>query len=286
MAISWPDTLATELAERRCIVFMGAGASMGSISADGTRHPPGWKDFLQGALASVTKKADKLYARSLIEAGQFLDAAEVITECSDYADFDNYLRRTFVEPRFKESAMHKIILEMDPKIVITTNYDQIYDHYCNSGIARSGYNVANYSDNFVVENIRSRVRLIIKAHGCVSDPRQIVLSRSSYYRARRDYQGFYDVLDALFLTNTLLFVGCSLTDPDIQLVLENVNISAPSSHPHYALVEKVSHRSIRAAIKTTHNIELVEYPSGRHDTAVAGLMSLKDKVIAARAISV
>lgn len=280
--IKWPDTLSTELAERRCIVFMGAGVSMGSSSASGKDHPPNWENFLKGALPAVSKVADRNYAKKLVAAKQFLDAAEVITECCDHADFDQYLRRTFVQPRFVASEMHKIILEMDPKIVITTNYDQIYDHYCNSGIAQSGYNVANYTDNFVVENIRSRVRLIIKAHGCVSDPRNIVLSRSSYYRARRDYPGFYDVLDALFLTNTLLFVGCSLTDPDIQLVLENVNISAPSSHPHYALVEKSDHRSIRAAIKTTHNIELVEYPKGAHDLALRALTCLKDRVIEAR----
>jgi hypothetical protein len=255
---------------------------MGSVSADGLEHPPGWGVFLRGALVAVTKRADKEYARKLIVAGQFLDAAEVITECSDQADFDQYLRRTFVQPRFAASEVHKIILEMDPKIVITTNYDQIYDVYCNSGIAQSGYNIANYSDKFVVENIRSRVRLIIKAHGCVSDPRSIVLSRSSYYRARRDHPGFYNVLDALFLTNTLLFLGCSLTDPDIQLVLENANISAPSSHPHYALVEKSDHRSIKAAIKATHNIELIEYPKGRHDVAKSGLEALKDKVIEAR----
>lgn len=284
--IKWPDTLSTELAERRCIVFMGAGVSMGSSSASGTEHPPNWEDFLKGALPAVSKTADRAYAKKLVAAKQFLDAAEVITECCDHADFDQYLRRTFVQPRFEASEMHKIILEMDPKIVITTNYDQIYDHYCNSGIAQSGYNVANYTDSFVVENIRSRVRLIIKAHGCVSDPGNIVLSRSSYYRARRDFPGFYDVLDALFLTNTLLFVGCSLGDPDIQLVLENVHISAPSSHPHYALVEKSDHRSIKAAIKTTHNIELVEYPKGAHDLALQALAGLRDKVIAARSRAV
>ncbi len=264
---------------------MGAGVSMGSPSADDTQHPPSWRDFLLGALPSVTRTADRRYAKGLIDANQFLDAAEIVTECSDRADFDQYLRRTFIQPRFTASEMHKIILEMDPKIVITTNYDQIYDHYCNSGIAQSGYNVAKYSDKFVVENIRSRVRLIIKAHGCVSDPQKIVLSRSSYYKARRDYPGFYDLLDALFLTNTLLFLGCGLSDPDIQLILENVNISAPSSHPHYALVEKTRHRSIKAAIRVTHNIELVEYPTGRHDMATTGLLTLKNKVIAARSIN-
>jgi hypothetical protein len=249
-------------------------------------YPPGWTKFLLKALPQVTKAADRKYARELIKSQQFLDAAEIITECSDHADFGNYLRSTFIEPRFAPSQIHRLVLEMDPKIVITTNYDQIYDQYCNSGIAAPGYNVAKYSDDFVVENIRSRIRLIIKAHGCVSGAQQIVLSRSSYYRARRDYPGFYQVLDALFLTNTLLFIGCSLTDPDIQLVLENANLSTPSAHPHYALVEKTRHNALKLATKTAHNIELIEYPVGEHKLATEALGHLRDKVNLIRAATV
>ncbi len=263
-AIRWPDTLITELAERRCIIFMGAGVSMGSISSDGKSSPPAWEKFLLNALPLVTGDTDRKFAKNLISSGNFLDAAEVITECSDHAEFGEYIRKTLTHPRFAPSDMHKVILDIDPKILITTNYDQIYDNYSNSGLAVGGYNIAKYYDRFVVENIRSRVRLVIKAHGCVSDATKIVLSRSSYYRARQEYPGFYQVLDALFLTHTLLFVGCSLSDPDIKLVLENANISAPSVHPHYALIEKTAHRSIKAAIKTTYNIELIEYPRGDH----------------------
>jgi hypothetical protein len=285
VAIVWPDALVTELAEQRCIVFMGAGVSIGSLSEDGRSSPPNWENFLSGAIDLIPIDPDKKFARSLLNKSQFLDAAEVITACSNRADFGNYLRETFVGPRFSPSELHKIILEVDPKIAITTNYDQIYDHYCNSGAADSGYNICSYYDRFAVENIRSRIRLVIKAHGCVSDPTKIVLSRSSYYTAKQEYPGFYRLLDALFLTHTLLFIGCSLTDPDIQLVLENANISVPSAHPHYALVEKTRHPSIKAAMKTTHNLELIEYPKGKHQEAVAAVATLRDRVIGLRSLA-
>ena len=190
------------------------------------------------SLPLVTSDRDRRFAKQLIKKQQFLDAAEIITEASDRAAFGDYFRQTFDTPRFAPSALHKLILEIDPKIVVTTNYDQIYDRYCTSGLAKSGYNITLNSDTNIVDNIRSRVRLVMKAHGCVSHAQDIVLSRSSYYMAKRDHPRFYAILDALFLTNTILFLGCSLTDPDIQLVLENVNLSAPSAHPHYALVEK------------------------------------------------
>lgn len=282
MPVEWPEALVMELAERRSAIFIGAGVSMASISEDGTKHPPSWQEFLEGALSQVHDPKDKRHAQALINKAQFLDAAEVISDRSNQADFSNYLRETFVHPHFGANDLHKTILEIDPKIVITTNYDEIYDQYCKSGHAESGYNICRYYESFAVENIRSRIRLVIKAHGCVSNPAKIVLSRSSYFAAKRDFPGFYEVLDALFLTNTLLFVGCSLSDPDIQLVLENANISAPSAHPHYALVEKTRHPSIKLAIKKTHNIELLEYPRGKHSAAIDAMGALRDKVIAFR----
>jgi hypothetical protein len=280
--IAWPDALVTELAERRCAIFMGAGVSMGSVAEDGVRRPPSWQTFLDNALVLVHDLKDHRHAKTLINKGQFLDAAEVITDRSNPADFGSYVRATFVQPHFAANDLHKLILEIDPKIVITTNYDEIYDQYCKSGHADSGYNICRYYEPFAVDNIRSRIRLIIKAHGCITDTTKIVLSRSSYFSARRDYPGFYDLLDALFLTNTLFFVGCSLTDPDIQLVLENANISVPSAHPHYALVEKTRHPSIKLAIKKTHNIELLEYPKGKHNLVVSAMTDLRDKVISFR----
>jgi hypothetical protein len=285
MLIEWPSALVTELAERRCIIFMGAGVSMGSVAEDGVRHPPSWGDFLERAVELIQNEGDKKHAFALINKYQYLDAAEIIADRSNPADFTDYLRNTFVRPRFLPSDLHKIILEIDPKIIITTNYDEIYDHYCISGQAESGYNICRYYDRFAVENIRSRIRLVIKAHGCVSDPTKIVLSRSSYYRAKRDYPGFYQLLDALFLTHTLLFVGAGLTDPDIQLVLENANLSVPSAHPHYALVERTRHESIKAAIKKTHNVELIEYRKRKHDSALKAMGDLRDKVIAHRSLT-
>lgn len=263
---------------------MGAGTSMASVAEDGVSHPPNWETFLKGAAQLVQNQSDKKHALALINKYQFLDAAEIITDRSNPADFTNYLRDTFIAPRFSPGQLHKTILEIDPKIVITTNYDEIYDHYCISGHAESGYNICRYYDGYAVDNIRSRIRLVIKAHGCVSNATKIVLSRSSYYTAKRDYPGFYQLLDALFLTHTLLFVGASLTDPDIQLVLENANLSVPSAHPHYALVEKTRHEPIKAAVKKTNNVELIEYPRKRHDLALAAMTDLKDKVLGQRSL--
>src|SRR5690242_2019962 len=103
MPVEWPPALIAELAERRCIVFMGAGASVGSVAEDGATHPPDWERFLKNAAALIQTEVDKKHALALINKHQFLDAAEIIADRSHAADFTDYLRDVFVQPRFAPS---------------------------------------------------------------------------------------------------------------------------------------------------------------------------------------
>lgn len=284
--VRWPNSLVVEIAERRCIPFVGAGISAGCESSTTPgKRPPAWKALLEGGADLLRSDADKDLVRELIRKEQYLDAAQVIVDEADHAEFEFYIRSEFMIPKYKPSPVHEMLMELDPKIVITTNYDDIYEQYCRSGKAVEGYNVCRYYDSHAINDIRSDIRLILKAHGCITNPSKVILSRSQYFDAKRLCPGFYAVLDALFLTNTLLFLGCGLSDPDIQLVLENANISAPSTHPHYALVPAGRHRALSGAIRRTSNIELIEYDAsaGDHLKAVEALQELQEAVAAERA---
>jgi len=259
----WPRALIEELASRRCIVFLGAGASAGSINQDTPpKSPPTWATLLDGIKSIARDSTSKPIADSLIEKEKYLDAAEVLFGSINPADFASYIREVMAEPRYQASDIHEYVLNLDPKIVVTTNYDDIYDNYCKSGKEQGLYNVCKYYESHLVSDLRSPVRQIIKAHGCITDPSKIVLTRSQYFQERQNYPNFYKVLDALFLTNTLLFLGYSLSDPDIQLMLENSNITYKASHPHYALVEAGMEESIKKAYKEAYNIDFIEFPAG------------------------
>lgn len=274
----WPVALVAELAARRCIPFLGAGASASCLGADGVTRPPLWSAFLATLKAACPPGADLSAADDLLAKEKFLDAAEVLLAKIPPADFTRLVREQFVQPRFTNSAIHLAVLNLDPKIVVTTNYDDIYDTFCRTGQARDGYNVCKYYEDHLVNDLRSPVRLIVKAHGCVSDPSRIVLTRSQYFRERQSHGAFYGVLDALFLTNTVLFIGYGLSDPDIQLVLENASIAARSSHPHYALVEDTIQPDVEAAAKASYNIHFIKYPAGHHQDAERLMQELAEEV--------
>lgn len=219
-------------------------------------------------MKSITRDKDSLeVVDDLISKEKYLDAAEILFGSTNSADFSAYIREIMAVPRYQQSSIHESILSIDPKIVVTTNYDVIYDNYCMSGQENGLYNVCKYYESHLVSDLRSPVRQIVKAHGCITDPSKIVLTRSQYFKERQDHPNFYKVLDALFLTNTLFFVGYSLSDPDIQLLLENSNIAYKNSHPHYALVAEGINKSIKQAYREAYNIDFIEFPAGDYNRA-------------------
>lgn len=271
----WPESMVRELAAQRCIVFLGAGASAGCESPSGTR-PPNWEQLLSRLVEKMRHPAEQDTARQLISEKKFLEAAEIIRADVTAPEFTQFVREQLVIPKFQPSEVHRAVLQIDPKVVVTTNYDDIYEGLCRQGDAADGYNVSRYYESHLVSDLRSPVRLIVKAHGCVSDASKIVLTRSSYFEQRRDYAQFFRVLDALFISSSILFIGYSLSDPDIQLVLENANIAAPKAHPHYAIVPDDVHPALRSSWEKAYNICFLTFPAGDYaqlNTDLAALAS-------------
>ena len=162
---------------------------------------------------------------------------------------------------------------------MTTNYDTAYEDLCMRGEGRDGYHVLNYYDTGLTNRLRSRTRLILKLHGSVKAPEQTVLTRADYFKARAGHPQFFSVIQSLFVTNTILFIGYSLSDPDIQLLLENSNIGGDLSYRHYAVVPQGTHGAITRAISESYGINVVEYDAGKgHGVVTQSLMRLAEFV--------
>lgn len=284
--IDWNEALIKELAARRCIIFLGAGASLGCKGkvADTDVTPPSWRDLLVALSGRMPAGSDRDFAQKLMDERKYLDAAEVIKSKITAADYADLMRSIFEAPKFEQSEIHEAVLRIDPKVVVTTNFDRIYDKYCQAGHAIDGYNVCKYYEDHLVSDLRSPIRLIVKAHGCISVPAKLVLTRREFFSARMSSPHFYSVLDALFLTHTILFIGYSLDDPDIQLTLENANISAPSNHTHYFVCEEGEHESLKGARSRTFNLTFHQFGKGDYDSLNKSLGELADRVLEERAL--
>lgn len=62
------------------------------------------------------------------------------------------------------------------------------------------------------------------------------------------------------MTNTFVFVGCGLSDPDIQLTLENANFSFPNCKPHYFITASGTiSNEVAKSLLTNRNIKVLTY---------------------------
>jgi hypothetical protein len=156
-------------------------------------------------------------------------------------------------------------MELDSRIVVTTNFDKIYENYCES-TSQESYKVICHTDTNLGDLLRSEIRLVLKAHGSINNPHNMIFTRSDYHEAKAQYSRFYELLRAVFLTNTCVFIGCGLSDPDIMLLLEDVKITSTSSLPHYALVRSGKFDKMEIEdFESSYNVKALEFGPAYED---------------------
>lgn len=256
--IAWPVSLKRELAQRRCILFLGAGVSASARAANGT-SPKTWSAFLTSACEKVSSANDRDKVQVLINERRYLLALQAIYSKVDPGDYHELIDHNFLAPQFKAGVLHGIIYQLDQRIVITTNFDKIYETYCLS-TSTDGYKVISYDSQSLADELRSDTRLIIKAHGSIDSYRDLIFTREQYRRAKKDHSNFYDMLRSLFRVYTTVFIGCGMEDPDVMLMLEDIALVGSGRRPHYVLIKQGEHDLfVVKDWSESYNIQALEY---------------------------
>lgn len=279
--IEWPDLLIDAIARRRCVFFLGSGISANARNIDG-KKPPTWAEFLKTVLINEEKKLQNVkdLLEKLINIGDFLMACEVIINNIGERAFAEAVADEFRRPGYKHSDVHKLIFGLDSRIVVTPNVDKIYEQYALHE-SDSTIVVKSYYDDDIAKYIRSKDYLLIREHGYVDDANKMIFTQKQYNIARCQYRTFYDLMDALILTHTFIFLGCGINDPDIKLVLENSNFSHCGCNPHYFVTEKGSFDlEIAKVLRSNRNLEFLEYNNsdGTHSRLIEDLKKLNEVV--------
>lgn len=276
--VSWPESLVREIAERRVVLFIGSGISKSACPA-----LPTWSALLIKLSDKLGRKREKELVKQLIRQGKLLDAAQVVRDSVPKADINAELRNIFQVRPIPFNNIYSDMLLLDPKTIITTNYDEFieknFEHFSSGSETHS---ISDHKSDKLLNDMRSPIRSIVKMHGSVDDPSSAVLDRSSYFEARQKNPSMFSIISSAMTVNTVLFLGYSISDPDIQITLENINLSSPSDHRHCALVPKFDHPSLRSALTRTYNVDFVEYPAGDHGNVALAVQELRESVISLR----
>jgi len=255
--ISWPSDLIEDIARRKCVLVLGSGVSKNSTNSSGNR-PKDWKEFLSFASEGMTSKAE---IKKQIRSGDYLTACELIKKELGRDDYNTLVRNEFLTPAYQPTDIHKHIFNLDSRIVITPNFDKIYDTYANT-VSHGNIIVKKFNETDVADCIRRPEPLIIKIHGSVESPDNLIFTRKDYSQARTKYRDFYHLIDALSITHTFIFIGCGTNDPDIRLILEDYSFRFSQNKKHYIIMSKNAvHSKVREIISETMSLKALLYDS-------------------------
>lgn len=279
--IEWPELLVEDIARRRTVLFLGAGISKNSANDQGER-PKDWAEYLRHAASQVRDEDEKRVIGECIAANDLLTACELAKK-NLRAEFAKIFITEFVAKKFGPAPIHDDICALDSRLVLTTNFDKIYENRANH-LQSNTVLVKSYCDDDVADVLRRNERVVLKVHGSVDSVQKAIFTRSDYARARTQYSQFYRLLEALFLTHTFIFMGASMRDPDIQLLLEDYAYRFGGARPHYMVMPKggVSD-GVLAIMEESMNLQAVLYDSANHHQELAdSIKELRGLVDASR----
>ena len=196
--------------QKKVVLFVGSGVSA-------TLGMPTWTGLLSALGKKLGYDSDvfQLYGSSLSLAEFYM------LKASDASELKSWMHKNWQVPKEKiiTSEIFKTILLLDFPLIYTTNYDHCIE---------TAYQTAGRPCE-VISNVRDLAKAnqaithIIKYHGDYDSLEPIVLTESSYYD-RLSFESPLDIkLRADILGKSILFLGYSVSDINIRLLLYKLN---------------------------------------------------------------
>src|SRR5690349_20216822 len=115
-----PEELVASVVGRRCVLFAGAGLSVGTVEIDGSTREqslPTWSGLLIMLLERAVRlnhlgAAEAARLRRAVKDQKFLFAAEAIKRKMGAREFDDALENIFRNPSLRTSRRHRLITEI------------------------------------------------------------------------------------------------------------------------------------------------------------------------------
>lgn len=201
--VSESRRLARAARDGQLVLFLGAGIGSGA-------GLPGWGELLD-QLAVDAGLADKLEA--LRDIPSPMDRAAIVGNHLDRPVGEAVADRITGADRV--SLAHAILAGLPVRESATTNYDRLFERAC----AEAGREIAvlPYQDARA-----GRDGWLLKMHGSVDHPEDIVLTRADYLSYGSERAALRGLVQALLITRHMLFVGFSLSDENFHQVVHDV----------------------------------------------------------------
>eukprot|EP01120_Amphizonella_sp_Union-15-10_P013685 TRINITY_DN6412_c0_g1_i1.p1 TRINITY_DN6412_c0_g1~~TRINITY_DN6412_c0_g1_i1.p1 ORF type:complete len:571 (-),score=95.62 TRINITY_DN6412_c0_g1_i1:43-1755(-) len=219
--------LQSELASDRLTFFLGAGISMSS-------GLPSWSALTESMAASAGIKS--LVVSSSNTSDSLLELGDMVRNQLG-SSFGSVLKESlgFKQESFpRPSLTHYLITSLPTKTIVTTNYDNLLEQSLRS-IKKAVFTI-NTPPDVAKTPIGEQVN-VLKIHGDINLPDQVVFSKQDYDNYFEKRPAVSTLLKGLLLNRTFLFIGYSLRDINLHIILNEVSAMLKSARrPAYAIV--------------------------------------------------
>lgn len=193
-------------------VFVGSGVSVLS-------GLPKWSDLIKLMLKEMP---DLKYNENKLSSDDYLKIAQMYFNTFGEEKYKEKVKESFKEDH-TPNKIHDLIFALHPNHILTTNYDNLLEQEA----VKVGRNFSVINADNVVSSAPSS-SYIIKVHGDFSSS-NFVLKEQDYLDYEQNYKLIDKLVKTIFSTNLVIFIGYSLQDYNIKLILNWVkNVQADS----------------------------------------------------------
>jgi SIR2-like domain len=232
------DVLADAVRRRQCILFLGAGVHAAPPEGSPFEYPDDQRPPIGSGLSRELARTCELAQRFPDEDPTNLQRVALFYEIARSRHQLVDAIANAVQTGRRPSPMLRALAELDFPLVITTNYDQHFEH----ALAAAGRlpRVAVYTPKLEAttdyRDPTAESPIVFKIHGDISRPETIVVTDEDYIQfvLRMSNKDPYDPVPLtlkFYLTGwTTVFVGYSLLDYNLRLLFKTLRWKIDSAN--------------------------------------------------------
>ena len=189
-----------------------------------------------------------------------MDVADELRERLGEGRFQFFMFDKLGRQARSPSDAHYAFWDLPFASVITTNYDFLLESAYFSR-RRQTLRTSTPTTSAIQLSRGGGEPHLFKLHGSLDDLGNIVFGRADYRQLNLHNGRLYEYLMRLFIQNSVLFLGYSLTDPDLTTLLDNMREAYDRSVPNcYALVTKETISEFRGGrLAKNYNLHTIPY---------------------------
>lgn len=236
------DAFALDVADGAAAIFAGAGLSVASGYVN-------WQELMREVARDLNLDVDR--ESNLVAVAQYH-----LNERRNRSRINQKIIDEFsVGHAINEN--HEILARLPIATYWTTNYDRMIE----TALEAAGkVPDVKYTIGHLKKTQRDRQAIVYKMHGDVSDADHAVLTKDDYEGYFRDREPFVTALTGDLVSKTMLFIGFSFTDPNIDYIMSRIRVVLCNQpKQHYCILRKEVRKSKEKLVDFAYRCRQQDY---------------------------